>query len=244
MILQLLQYIDDKCNDLYLGTNALCLTDHLVGTKHCNHDNVSRVRQDTNCRIITNYDGSLVGTKGVPTKPITIDIGHPMQHIKSSRVCITVRRRLEDILMNFRPTSPSDPAIKEDGSKGRLLYEIAASCGGPHRPNGSTSRAVNQLNPFDPNQKHCYMSILELPYTGSGSNKIFHGRFLLENKVSENVKNLTGCSFKVIGDEFGPIARYCDPYILILGQQWAKVDKAVVILANEIRKHSIDCGCS
>lgn len=171
--------------------------------------------------------------KGVPTKPITIHIDHHNYH-QSSRDFVIARRRIEDILMNFRPFSPFGSSIKEDDSKGRLLYEIASSCSGAHRPKGSTSNAVSQLNPFESNRKHWYMSLLELPYTGMGSKKVTDGHFLLENDVITNVKSSTGCTFKVIGHE---TTIYCNPYVLVFGQHWAKVDEAVDILRNEIMNH-------
>lgn len=177
-------------------------------------------------------------------KPITIDIDDFYCTAPVSRNLVVARRRIEDILMNFCITG-SHP-IKEDGSKGRLLYEILANCVGSHcdRPKESTSNVVIQLNPFDPNQKHRCMSLLELPFTLNKDNKVFPGHFLLDSKVMMEVKNQTGCNYMVIGGDFGPVARYCDPYVLVFGHHWKQVDQAMEILKSETRKHQRGYPCS
>lgn len=174
---------------------------------------------------------------------ITIDIDHCKYHCASSRIFIDARRIIEDAIMNF--WLPGLPPIKEDGSKGRMLYEIAASCKGPHRPKDSASNAVMQLNPFDIYNKQCFMSILELPRTVNKLNTIFHGHFLADSATITKISNLTGCTYKLVGGDFGsPAVRYCNPYLIVFGKHWTKVDHAVEILKHQIHMHRHNCACS
>ena len=171
------------------------------------------IQQESNCRVVINYDES-IKNQGTAREMITIDIDHRNHRNSSDRVFLDARIMIEDSIMNFGLAGL--PPIKEDGSKGRFLYEIAASCKGPHKPNASVSNAVRQLNPFDIDQKKCYMSILELPCIVNRLNTIFHGHFLLDSTVNTEVNNLTGCTYKLVGGDFGsPAVIYCNPYICI-----------------------------
>jgi hypothetical protein len=187
----------------------------------------------------------LAESQGLPHKqPIRIRLRHPDHQPPQ-----LARKMVENILLNFPPrVEPSlyNIRIKDDGSKGRLLYEAAASCSGPHRPNESTSNAVHQLNPFDAGKNCCFMSLLELPRTVNKVKSIFHGHFLSEAQVVTKVNSLAKCTFVVVGDDFGIKTRFCDPYILVLGQvgsHWRQVDKAIDILKLEIHKHQQNCAC-
>lgn len=54
---------------------------------------------------------------------------------------------VQDLLLDFQFKSLR--CIREDGSKGRLLYELAASYDGPQRQTESTSNnAVQVPNPY------------------------------------------------------------------------------------------------
>ena len=93
--------------------------------------------------------------RGLPPKPMTIVL-YPCdeQDTTKQRDLILARKLVEDILMKFRN-------VKSDGSCVRLLYKIARSCAGPHRPNNSTSHTVHQKNSVQGN-KFCFLSLLEL----------------------------------------------------------------------------------
>ena len=190
--------------------------------------------------MIVNFEAT--ANQRMPDKPISIDIEHLNINAKTvPRDLALARRKIEDILQRF--SFSGLPVIKDDGSQARLLYEIAASCHGDHRPTGSKFNVVQQVNPFDVNQKRRYMSILELPFTVNRFNKMFHGHFLLD-KI-DRVKKQTGCSFKVVGDDFGVPVLYCDPYVLVWGSvhEFSKVDEAVEMLRNEIWRHQKSCAC-
>lgn len=154
---------------------------------------------------------------------------------------------IQDIFLKFRPSvgaTISNFSIGDDGSRGRLAYDVAAAAAGPHRPKESKSCAVKQLNPFEGNL--CFMSVLDLPRTVNKVNTIFHGHFLTEQQVITKVKSLTGCSFKLVGDDFGIKTRFCEPYVLVVSgphQHWNNVDQAVEILQREIATHQRKCAC-
>jgi hypothetical protein len=156
----------------------------------------------------------------MPPKPMTIDIDQRSATAQSD--VAFARRKIEEILLMWSPSSSSDPYIRNDGSKGRLLYEIAAQCEGPHRPIESTSKAVMQRNPFDDYQKECFMSLLELPC-----------KFQIDQQkhLVTIIERQTGCSLKFVGNDYGIPTRYCEPYLLVLGPHWSNVDQA----AEEMR---------
>jgi hypothetical protein len=140
------------------------------------------------------------------------------------------RRLIEDNLLRFSPSTYYDlPVINNDGSMGRLLYEIAVNCSGSHRPECSTSNAVWQTNPFDEECQMCFMSLLDIPVS---DNAVFR----LEENVMARVTGQTGCSFSLVGNEYGIQTLYCEPYILVLGHEWRGVDGAVDILKEEVAR--------
>jgi hypothetical protein len=138
-----------------------------------------------------------------------------------------------DNLLKFSPSSRTGPVINNDGSMGRLLYEIA-KCH-QQSPEGCTSNAVWQTNPFDEECKECYMSLLEIPMctATSGHNATV---FRLEEKVWTRVSEQTRCFFSLVGNEYGIRTLYCDSYVLVLGHDWRDVDGAVDILKEEIKR--------
>jgi hypothetical protein len=150
------------------------------------------------------------------------------------------------ILLKYHPSDEAslrNVSIADDGSRGRLVYDIAAATLGPHRPKGSKSHAVQQKNPFD--GMPCFMTVLDLPRTVNKFNTIFHGHFLTEQQVITKVKTLTGCSFKMVGNDFGIVTRFCEPFVLVFGNadRWDRVDQAVEILKYEIERHQSKCAC-
>eukprot|EP00804_Cyclotella_cryptica_P024415 CCRYP_015864-RA/>CCRYP_015864-RA protein AED:0.00 eAED:0.00 QI:684/1/1/1/0.5/0.33/3/258/357 len=199
--------------------------------------NPRQVQLETNCLVRVNWDDSAEKCGLSPT-PMTIDLC-PFDKTSDNlpRDLLMARKKIEDIILEHY-VSPF-PSIRGDGSKGRLMYHIAANCAGAHRPKDSTSRAVRQRNLFEGNL--CWMSLLELPFTVEKVGKKFHGHFLMKPNVIEKVKNESGCSFKLVGNDFGVPTMYCDPYVLVLGYHWTKVDQAVAILKEEIRRHPNGC---
>ncbi|KAL3777832.1 hypothetical protein ACHAWO_013052 [Cyclotella atomus] len=110
---------------------------------------------------------------------------------------------IQDILLKFKLHGL--PPIGEDGSSGRLLYEIMKCFG--KNPLQSTSGAVTQLHPFAKEQKyHC---IRDAP------------------KI-----RATNCTVYLCGDEFDRPVRNGEPYALVVGNAtaWKGVDRAVAIV--------------
>jgi hypothetical protein len=174
-------------------------------------------------------------------EPIKVIISHSAKGIHAQQYLVSARRRVENLLLDFQ--LPNLPYIGEDGSKARLLYEIAKCCPGAHRPNGSKYGALSQRHTSD--NKYTYMSMVELPYITTSTGKSFHTHFLLDPNVTNKIQSRTGCSIMVCGTGVEIITKYCDPYVLILGDQnWKAVDGAVTLVLQEIGKHLSHCNCS
>ena len=172
-------------------------------------------------------------------KPMAIRITHLLK-TQPARDFHYVRKMIQDILLGFN--LPGLPAIRQDGSAGRLLYEIGKSCPGGHLPRYSTSNAVmQQMNPFHEYYKTCCMSLVELPSDGGR----IHGKYLEKHWFYDNIKK-AGCSMKLCGDEFGCSTRYGRPYVLIIGspQGYQEVDRAVEMVKREMKKHQANCNCT
>ena len=156
------------------------------------------------------------------------------------------RKMIEDILLEFK--LPNLPRIQQDGSRGRLMYEIK-KCHGKD-PKQSTSKAVTQRNPFFKN-KFCTMSLVELPSLYTVDGKIFHASYLKKKSILKKVRQ-TGSFMDFCGDNVGhpsqtydhPV-KYGDAYVLVTAKSgdWRAVDRAVDILNTEIRKHQKKCHC-
>eukprot|EP00804_Cyclotella_cryptica_P002367 CCRYP_004065-RA/>CCRYP_004065-RA protein AED:0.01 eAED:0.01 QI:320/1/1/1/1/1/2/315/569 len=212
------------------------LYSHLIGPENDPH--TLRIQKDTKCDFHVLWKES-------SEKPMTIQIKHSqLSGVLAQRNLIAARRRIEDLLLKFK--LPNLPSIEEDGSKGRLLYEVANSYKGAHTPKGTKCGAVYQRNPLSVAQKHCCMSLLELPYTTGVKGKVFHGHFFANQHIGSKVKRETGCSIVVFGDEFDIPVKYCDPYVLISGPSgnWMDLDRAVELVKEEIRRHQRHCDCS
>lgn len=128
-----------------------------------------------------------------------------------------------------------------DGSKGRMVHDIAASCGGGHRPNNSTSNAVRIRNPFD-NGRSALVAIIELPSEFRHERREFHAKYLLNSKFLAKIRSVH-CSIKLCGDDFNIPTRYCDPYVFVSGGHWQQVDQAAQVIKDAIRWHMDKCSC-
>jgi hypothetical protein len=111
--------------------------------------------------------------------------------------------------------------VGDPGAKGRMTYEVAASCPGPHRPTDSTSNAVGWNSP----NGYVFLSLIELPlgYT--------YGSESLRTKLLSVASHL-GCFVKIYGD-----VKHCDPYVLVHGKTWGNVDEAVKIVRGIIERN-------
>ena len=133
------------------------------------------------------------------------------------------RHRIRDLFLEF---------VGNDGSRGRLVYEIARSCGGPHRPNKSTSNAVQEINPFHSDCPMDYFSIVDIPNDLVREGK--HHRLHMALVGSHNA----GCKMDIVADGFTHATTLCGPYILVYGvtSKVQDVDRAVRIVEEKIRQ--------
>lgn len=132
--------------------------------------------------------------------------------------------------------------IDDVGSQGRLLWEVGASCPGPHRPRDSTNTVVRVARRY-PDKFGDFLSLVELPCEiQSGGARAFHAKYILQKQILLQIKKLH-CFVKICGDDFGVSVKYCDPYALIAGRSWQDVDQAVHIMRAAIRNHMDECKC-
>jgi hypothetical protein len=151
---------------------------------------------------------------------------------------LEARKMVEDILLDFSYNNL--PPIKNDGSAGRLMYEIAASFDGPHRYKESTSKAVKQRYP---KEKSTCMSVLDLPCViDEDGEKTFCTGYLLKDHLTKRIKRLKGRH--LVCDRKGMDTRWCDSYILVYGDSFTIVDKTARLLKDEIRRHQDGCRCT
>ena len=136
-----------------------------------------------------------------------IDVGQPM--------FMSALQKVDELLLDYLDYV-GDPV-----AKGRMTYEVAASCPGPHRPTDSTSNAVGWNSP----NGYVFLSLIELPlgYT--------YGSESLRTKLLSVASHL-GCFVKIYGD-----VKHCDPYVLVHGKTWGNVDEAVKIVRGIIERN-------
>lgn len=185
----------------------------------------------------------LVNKNDQTKQPMTIEITHltVFEITKAYKDFAIARQMIEHIMLQFK--LPGLPSIGEDGSSGRLIYELAKCWPGSHKPKRSLSDAVmQQKNPFY-QSKVCTMSLIDLPTVWTVKGKEWHGSYLLQ--ISKTIRKVN-CYMYLRGDEFNRPVRYGDPYVLVTGHpsEWRDVDCAVEMVREEIRKHQRNCRCS
>jgi hypothetical protein len=224
------------------------LTVHLIGSKkdldYRHRRTVSNVEQETNTEIAVNLDRAF-NRGNSPTAPITITV-NANSRLSALRDLNDARLGIQGLLLNYVD-------FIDWGAKGRLIYEVASSCSGPHRPLDSTSRAVKARDPFG--ATYHFMSLVELPFVQArpGGKKSFHAAFLLNPPVLSSLREL-GCYIKVCADGYKirigsnpdtPIqVRHCEAYMLVLGDSWQTIDRAVEIVNGWITAHVGRCDCA
>lgn len=129
----------------------------------------------------------------------------------------------------------------DDGARGRLIYEIASSCWGPHRPKKSTCNAVREVNPLvvhdqqvlglsQPSHFHSIVNLFSASSACSLGSHILHKSFLQEISA-------LGCGLILVAEGFRVSTQLCDPYVLIYGRTYQDVDRAVEMLKQKIMQH-------
>jgi hypothetical protein len=151
---------------------------------------------------------------------------------------LQAKQIIEDTIREF---------VGDDGSKGRLAYELAAA-NESNRCHGSKSNAVFQWNPFQKSNRKVCMTVVKLtfkaiPHQNGSVEKDFHASYLLQSHVLGHVSNATTCRLWVCGDQHHFTTKLCDPYVLICGESPEKVDRAFGIVMDYVVKHQRACNC-
>lgn len=208
---------------------------HLYGP--IDNPHYKRMRKEANCNMVVEKNKESGG-------PMVVEIEH-MTNTPASKEFILARKFIEEILLQFQ--MPGMPRVGQDGSRGRLIYELNQSCSGGHRPRGSQSNAVmQQKDPFHKSARACCMSLVELPSEDTEDGKKFHGQYLKKGYIYNNIRDKAKCNMHLCGDKLSIPTKYCDPYVLITGgvQDWRGVDRGVQMVKAEIQKHQRNCSCS
>ena len=141
------------------------------------------------------------------------------------------RHMIQDLFLDY---------VGNDGSRGRLIYELARSFCGPHRPKNSSSNAVKDANPLLGNHSVDYMSIVELSYEHTRE-KSFHAAHILHKPFLQEISGL-GCDLILVAKGFKIPTNLCDPYVFVYGRKFQDVDGAVQIVKKKIWQHQQVCG--
>ena len=209
-------------------TSQRSLFFHLIGANGCN---TKRIEHETRCKVRIVRSGD---TEEAPFIPMKIHI-EAMNATKALRDLKTARQIIQSLVLEY---------VGNDGCRGRLLFEIAKHCWGTHRPNQSTSRAINDFNPFFNSGQHVFMSMVELPFVCEEGRKIFHAAHSVLMKASLERIQATGCFVQVAQSGFSIPTELCDPYVFVYGKTYRCVDRAVDIIKNVIRSHQKKCSCT
>jgi hypothetical protein len=192
------------------------LFNHLLGSneRRWRGYNMRKICKETQCRVSIDWD-----EEGDSLIPMIINIFDPKTAAEKRFNCLQrARRMIQHLLLEF---------VGNDGSQGRLVYEIASSCSGSHRPTKSTSNAVREINPLSHDVRSVFMSIIDLPYD------------YVEHHSLRQVEAF-GCQLNIVAaahqftDGF-TTTNLCDPYVLVsVKKNYENVDKAVKMLKTMI----------
>lgn len=188
--------------------NYCLFTVHLRGSyrRFGKRPTVETIGHSTHCDIRVNFDSRVTKPGNDPLPPMTISVNTKVgQHDPNrERDLRNARLQLQDLLLGF---------IGLDGSRGRLVYDVAKSCWGAHKTNKSVSRAVYAPDPWQAGE-HRWITVLELP--GKDRNKGKFSRLgALTPDVQNSLRKNTSCLVTVVREDFP--TRFCDPYVFIAG---------------------------
>ena len=193
---------------------------HLIGP---NGYNSKHIEYNSRCKVRVKV---ILGEKGnVISVPMTIHV-EAMNAPTALEDLTVARQMIQSLLLQF---------VGNDGSRGRLLYEVAQSCWGPHRPNESTSNAVRDVNPFHNHPSEDYMSVVELPYNFTREGTPVHAASLLSRETLDRLK-AADAFIRVVATEFKIPTKLCEPYALVCGKSYQSVDRGVDIVKEIIRR--------
>jgi hypothetical protein len=206
------------------------------------------IRKRMECKIARDFDRADLIERDLRTAGVSLNDGSREWTITGSRTAEETglrtwsfsavqriddaREKLQELVLDYMDF------IGDPGAKGRLFYEVASSCTGPHCPEESTSYAVGWRGP-----NGGFLSLVELPFVLHDGIRSFHAHMILQTQNNQHMKRL-GCSIKVYGDDYGVPLKYCDPYALVSGGSWQDVDEAVEIVRDAIKTHMRVCSCT
>mmetsp|Transcript_3832 Transcript_3832/g.7182 ORF Transcript_3832/g.7182 Transcript_3832/m.7182 type:complete len:560 (+) Transcript_3832:185-1864(+) len=214
--------------DLYL---------HLIGSKHVDQGRkktVADIERESNCDIQVNLpSSSLVHDKHTTTGSVTITVNAISKKGLALRDLTDARRKIQELLLDY---------VGNDGCKGLLVYELASSCWGAHRPKSSTCHAITASDPFDGDNRLRSITALKLPFdVDSEGRKSYHASYLLNTNFLGRLRHQTLSHIRVVGDEFRVPCKRCDPYVLVVANSFKGCDKAAGMVQEQIHKHQQSC---
>ena len=186
--------------------------------------------QETNCIVTIDFD---------PRNLSMMICAYAMSNIRDLDIA---REKIQDLLVNYLDY------IGDPDAKGRLVWEVASNCHGPHRPIESTSAAVRVRDLYswrDHRGKDYgsgpFLSLVELPFELKQGEKKFHLNYILWGPVLKEMKRYR-CWLKVCSDRCDVPVINCDPFVIVTGGCWRDVDECVRILKDVIMQHIHKCG--
>ncbi|KAL7427503.1 hypothetical protein ACHAXM_000874 [Skeletonema potamos] len=194
----------------------------LIG-KSKNNRPMTRINRESQCKVHIDMKNDIFVPMKIYVEPLNAPTAQ--QGLKRAREMI------QDLFLEY---------VGHDGSRGRLVYEIARSCWGSHRPSHSSSDAVKDVNPLRDNQSVDYMSVVELSYEQTRE-KSFHAAHILHKPFLQEIGEV-GCDLILVANGFRIPTKLCDPYVLVYGRKYQDVDKAVQMVQRKISDHQGVCG--
>jgi len=194
---------------------------HLLGRSSSGRlgHNMKRISDESQCKIAVVWD----------EKPMIIKVFAKNKNNVASRTKLfpelkRARLMIHDLFLGF---------VGNDGSRGRLVYEISRCCAGPHRPNTnkSTSNAVRDINPLLTDRSASYMSVVDIPNDFVKEGKHHQLHMTLVGSIRD-----TGCKMNIVADGFTHTTKLCAPYVLVYGVSLQDVDQAVKMVEDKIRQ--------
>ncbi|KAL7551126.1 hypothetical protein ACHAWF_014323 [Thalassiosira exigua] len=209
---------------------------HLIGRK--DHDRrrvrtVNSIGWETDTRIHVCLNPNQCHPEDVPSDLITLEV---TANSRSSgpRDLDRARENIQEHLLDYLGQ------IGDQGSKARLIYEVASSCEGIHRPRDSASDAVRVRESMGEG----FMSMVGIPFKRSKEGRRYYcGRHILQKHVLGHISSL-GCQARVCGDAFKYPLKCSDPHVLLRGRNWQDVDRAAEVVREANAKHMSKCSCA
>ncbi|KAL7535849.1 hypothetical protein ACHAWF_005298 [Thalassiosira exigua] len=192
---------------------------------------VGKIAAETACHIRVNF-GKFFNPSSPPMTLAVIAINQRT----AQRDLENARLKIQKLLLDY---------VGDDGSRGRLVYDVALRCPGDHLPANSSCRAVRADDPFGLDERCRFITILPLPYHIEGRKKNYHAAHYVKGEVQHRIRIEANGYIKVVeGDQFRVPVKLCEPYLLLMGSSVQGIDKAARILEEVTQKHMKSCFCT